>query len=342
FATLSWDLPTVDLDNQCGIALTSNYDIGNQVALVSGLTTTITNTYVATDPSGNTGTCTFSITVTDIEDPNVFDCPEEDFILPTDDGEPNRVAYWAEPTATDNSGYVHLSQSHRLGSTFDLGETTTLTYNFTDPSGNVASCKFKVKIIDTYVPNVIGCPQDFSLSTDDGEPRVTYWTEPTVTDNSGVVYASQSHTNGSTFDLGETTVTYTFTDSSGNVASCEFTVTIIGPMCDKQCSNGGTCKVNNDVEECKCLDNFKGDNCETNKAFSFSYLEIAIALLVTAVIVIVVVVAAGFAFKYKQTTPDSGQSDANTETGEIHEYSQNIRLEGVPVTNDVTHTYTTL
>ena len=33
--------------------------------------------------------------------------------------------------------------------------------------------------------------------------------------------------SGNTFDLGETTVTYTVTDAAGNTATCDFTVTVI-------------------------------------------------------------------------------------------------------------------
>ncbi|XP_071945838.1 uncharacterized protein [Antedon mediterranea] len=343
FATLSWVEPTVDEDNQCDISIVSNYDIGDQVALISGLTTTITNTYIATDPSGNTGTCTFSITVTDLEAPNVFNCPG-DFTLPTDDGEPDRVTYWTEPTATDNSGSISVSHLHTSGSTFDLGETT-VTCRFIDPSGNLALCTFTVTIIDTYAPDIIGCPLSFISPTGVTEPDgVTTWTEPTATDNSGTVpIRSRSHAPGSTFDLGETTVTYTFTDFSGNVASCTFTVTIVGSMCTKQCSNGGTCKVINDVEECQCASNFEGDNCENkDNSFSLSLIELIIGVLFACTVTGVLV---GIALKCKRTPAeiritDSRQTDAHTETRELHEYARSI--ESAVIVHDNPHTYTTL
>ena len=63
YATLSWSVP-VDSDNQCVISVVSNYNPGDQLPLNSGLENTISNTYTATDKSGNIGTCTFSITVT--------------------------------------------------------------------------------------------------------------------------------------------------------------------------------------------------------------------------------------------------------------------------------------
>ena len=85
--------------------------------------------------------------------------------------------------------------------------------------------------LDMEDPIVDGCPDNFTLPTDDGAPdRVVYWTEPTATDNSGTVSVMQSHTNGSTFELGDTTVTYNLSDPSGNTATCEFIVTIIGKL----------------------------------------------------------------------------------------------------------------
>ena len=53
------------------------------------------------------------------------------------------------------------------------------------------------------------------------------WTEPTATDNSGMVpTVTQSHQPGDSFNVGTTTVTYTFTDLAGNQAQCSFTIIV--------------------------------------------------------------------------------------------------------------------
>ena len=59
--------------------------------------------------------------------------------------------------------------------------------------------------------------------------QVASWVEPTALDNcSGVLtYATRSHAPGALFDVGATTVTYTFKDASGNTATCTFAVTVI-------------------------------------------------------------------------------------------------------------------
>ena len=54
------------------------------------------------------------------------------------------------------------------------------------------------------------------------------WTEPTATDNSGVVnLASRSRAPGSFFVVGNTQVTYVFVDGNGNRATCTFAVNVL-------------------------------------------------------------------------------------------------------------------
>ena len=58
------------------------------------------------------------------------------------------------------------------------------------------------------------------------------WTEPTATDNSGMTpTVTQTHQPGDSFNVGTTTVTYTFTDMTGNQAMCTFDVVIGNYLC---------------------------------------------------------------------------------------------------------------
>ncbi len=56
--------------------------------------------------------------------------------------------------------------------------------------------------------------------------KVVTWTEPTATDLSGTPTRTRSHQPGVAFTVGVTNVRYTFTDTSDNVATCTFTVTL--------------------------------------------------------------------------------------------------------------------
>ena len=79
--------------------------------------------------------------------------------------------------------------------------------------------------VDT-VPPVVSCPSDVSRTTgcNTGGTTVNF-DDATATDNSGTAnLVSQSHRPRQFFSVGTTTVTYTFTDPSGNRASCSFDV----------------------------------------------------------------------------------------------------------------------
>ena len=81
---------------------------------------------------------------------------------------------------------------------------------------------------DTTPPIVIACPDSITNTIPFGTTSLSVtWTEPTATDNTGVMPSvTQSHQSGDEFSVGATNVTYTFTDEAGNEAMCVFTVTI--------------------------------------------------------------------------------------------------------------------
>ena len=54
------------------------------------------------------------------------------------------------------------------------------------------------------------------------------WTEPTVTDNSGSYTLTTTHSPASSFDIGNTIVTYIAVDESGNKATYSFVITVTG------------------------------------------------------------------------------------------------------------------
>ena len=54
------------------------------------------------------------------------------------------------------------------------------------------------------------------------------WTEPTVTDNSGSYTLTSTHSPGSTFDIGNTKVTYAAIDGDSNEATYLFDIIVTG------------------------------------------------------------------------------------------------------------------
>ena len=186
---------------------------------------TTTNTFVATDESGNTSTCSFDVVVTDTEKPVITNMPSN-ITSSNDAGVCGAKVNWTAPTATDNCPGVVLTSSHQSGDLFPIG-TTTVTYTATDAHGNTISGSFTVTVNDTEKPVINGLPANISVSNDAGVCGANVsWTAATVTDNCAGATLVSSHVSGQQFPIGTTTVTYTATDAAGNISSGTFTVTV--------------------------------------------------------------------------------------------------------------------
>ncbi|MFI1770150.1 HYR domain-containing protein, partial [Thalassobellus citreus] len=108
---------------------------------------TTTNTFRVTDAAGNTAECSFDVTITDNEDPEIV-CPG-DIPQNVDAGADGAVVNYTTPVGTDNSTGAVTTQIAGLasGSLFPVG-TTTNTFRVTDAAGNTAECSFDVTITD--------------------------------------------------------------------------------------------------------------------------------------------------------------------------------------------------
>src|SRR5436190_2088412 len=215
---------------------------------------TITRTWKATDPSGNSSTCIQTITVQDVTAPVYINCPPNITVY-TGVGRTtcDQTATWTAPTATDNCSSVSVLPSHNPGATFPKG-ITTVTYKFTDVTGNSSTCTFTVTVVDNTAPTIT-CPTNITQNADAGVCNASVAVpSPTTFDNCGVVCQTWSYsgaTSGSspatginfvgtkTFNVGVTTVTYVIKDAAGNSATCSCTVTVV----DNQAPSI-TCKAN--------------------------------------------------------------------------------------------------
>ena len=82
---------------------------------------------------------------------------------------------------------------------------------------------------DTEVPTILNMPSDITQNTDTGAATaVVTWTPATASDNSGSQTLTSSHNPGDLLYIGDTAVTYTSVDPSGNKVTNTFVVTIQG------------------------------------------------------------------------------------------------------------------
>ena len=170
----------------------------------------------------NFASCTFTVTVNDTQPPVIGSCPA-DITRNNDPGQCSAVVTYSTPSASDNCSGATVSCSPPSGSTFPKG-STTVTCTAHDASNNTASCQFTVTVNDNENPTIT-CPANKVQSTDPNACSAVVTFSATANDNCGVSYTCDP-ASGSTFQKGTTTVTCTATDTSGNTAGCQFTVTV--------------------------------------------------------------------------------------------------------------------
>ena len=221
--------------NNCGKIVTYSVGVTDNCATttqtdLSGLSSgslfpvgVTTQTYDITDAGGNTVTCSFTVTIVDIQDPTITGCPAN-IVVSNDPNNCNANVFWTAPTASDNCSGVVLTTTILPGSNFPVG-TTPVTYTATDASGRTTTCTFSVTVQDTQLPTIT-CPAAIAVNTDPGVCFATVASlgTPVTADNCGVL----SVTNDAplTFPVGPTTVTWTVTDIHSNVQTCTQIVTV--------------------------------------------------------------------------------------------------------------------
>jgi gliding motility-associated-like protein len=183
-------------------------------------------TYTAKDTTGNTMTCSFTVTVNETVPPILANCPAN-MTLTTDTC--NAKANWMAPLATDNCELDTLMSNFIPGTIFPEGETL-VKYTALDVWGNTAECSFTITVKDLVGPVFSGCPSDIVVNSNGACSTEVDWTLPTATDNCDpdpTVFANPKP--GDSYPVGYTNVFVFVEDPSGNTDTCIFKVTVIGP-----------------------------------------------------------------------------------------------------------------
>lgn len=183
-----------------------------------GFVGTDTFTFVVRDCGLTSAPATIIVEVTAAEPP-VITCPDDVTLEAT--AAWGVVASW--PDATADKGTITYAPAR--DTVLPLG-TTTVTATATDDGGKTASCTFDVHVQDT-TPPALTCPPDLLVeaTSADGAPADF---APVATDAvTAAPEVSASHEPGSTFPLGETSVTVAARDEAGNESSCTLIVTVV-------------------------------------------------------------------------------------------------------------------
>ena len=200
--------------------------------------TTVTCT--ATDGSGNTDSGSFTVTVTPYVGPPppgpgppptgapVLSVPSGVSVEAT--GPSGSVVNYGFVSASDGEdGQLPASCSPASGQTFPLGQTT-VTCSATDSDGHTATKSFVVSVTDHTDP-VLQLPPDLWIQTTEAslprtDSRITTFLGAAAADDLVDSDPAIAHNAPATLPAGETVVTFTATDSSGNTATGTAKVTI--------------------------------------------------------------------------------------------------------------------
>lgn len=247
-AVVNWS-SLVASDN-CSATLLSSNNSGDSFPVG---TTTVT--YIASDPSGNMDTATFTVTVNDTEAPVISNTPSA-ITMANDVGQCNAAVTWTAATASDNCSAT-LTSSHNSGDTFPVG-TTTVTYIATDVAGNADTTTFTVTVTDTEIP-VITCAGNATMPADSGMCTASSANLSSASGTDNCSNVTITNDAPSLLPVGTTTVTWTATDGSGNTATCTQQVTVQ----DQEAPVFSVCP--NDVSMCPGVVTFASaeatDNC---------------------------------------------------------------------------------
>lgn len=190
-------------------------------------------TYTIQDNSGaESNEASVSISITVDNDPPVAICKSNVTIYLDATGN-----YTLDPTEIDNGsnddndgGTVTLSVAPNTFDCTDKG-TVSVTLTVTDEDLSSTTCATNITVVDNSPPSVKTAQDNITITAESGicGAKVNY-TGPVFTDNcdgdqSGTLISGLS--SGSNFPVGITTVTYEYTDASGNTpVQSSFTVTV--------------------------------------------------------------------------------------------------------------------
>eukprot|EP00912_Choanoflagellata_sp_UC4_P002365 UC4_evm1s1489 len=190
----------------------------------------------ATDNSGNTAFCQWSVNVIDRVVPNIT-CPP-DMDVPMDHGAKTVSSFtYPEATGTDNMGndgitfaYLYQSGTVRVPP-FSAGINTLSAYA-KDANSNIAACTFAVNIVDKEAPRIPECPANVTINAEPGKTTSQHTISTVVppTDNvevTNTTFMPLAANNSHFFSLGQNFVSFIASDAAGNTANCSFSVTVV-------------------------------------------------------------------------------------------------------------------
>jgi hypothetical protein len=236
--TASWTAPTTSDNCPTRGPVTLSYVTAPTTGLTNGGAFPVgvtTVTYTATDPAGNTATCSFTVTVVDNTAPVITSCATAVTVSCASEL-PAAATTYAEFTAqggaaTNNcTGTLTVTSNDvTTAGTCANRFTITRTYTITDQYSNASTCTQLITVNDQTAPVITLCATAVTVSCAAAVPAA-------ATDYAGFAAQGGAATDNC---AGTLTVTHNDVTTAGTCAN-RFTVTRTYTITDV-CGNAGTC-----------------------------------------------------------------------------------------------------
>ncbi len=211
------NLGTPTASDTCGGVTLSN----NAPAQFSLGTNTVT--WTATDEHNNVNTCTQTVVVNDNQPPTIT-APAALTDVATDSGKCYATSVTlGAPVANDNCGV--LTVTNDAPAQFPKGDTTVI-WTAVDNSGNTATATQVVTVKDHELPTITAPAALADVATDAGQCYATSVNLGTPQSHDNCAVLTVTNNAPAQFAKGDTTVTWTVVDTSGNIATATQTVTV--------------------------------------------------------------------------------------------------------------------
>lgn len=212
FTSSASDIVDGSITTTCSAASGSTFAIG---------TTTVSCS--ATDANNNTGTASFTVTVSDTTPP-IVTVPAN--LIQEATGASGATASFLASASDIVDGSVATTCAPVSGSTFAIG-TTTVNCSATDTNHNTGTASFTITVRDTTAPTVaVHSPVTVEATGPSG--AVVTFSNPIASDIvDGSVAVTCAPTSGSLFAIGDSTVTCSATDAHNNTGSSSFPVHVV-------------------------------------------------------------------------------------------------------------------
>ena len=208
-------LGTPVTNDNCGVAGVSN---DAPASFPVGQTTVI---WTVTDTHGRTATAAQTVTVTDNQDPTIT--APSNVSVNADNGSCAATnVVLGTPVTNDNCGVASVTND--APASFPVGQTI-VTWTVTDTHGRTATATQIVIVTDNQDPT-ISAPSSVSVNADNGSCAATNVALGTPVTNDNCAVASVTNDAPASFPVGQTTVTWTVTDTHGRTATATQTVTV--------------------------------------------------------------------------------------------------------------------